>query len=113
LTILDRVFPEYESLFSDVFIKRSRAQLQRTATAAEFAEADLAELTAVLQRTSRGRLGQVKAKAVQAAARDSLGLAKLGALLDQIAFLERQVAARKLLSRIYVILMHNRSYEVR
>jgi len=101
LSILDRVFPEYEELFSDVFIKSSRALLQQAATAADFAEADLSELTAVLKKTSRGRLGLVKAEAVQAAARDSLGLAKLGgvagfelrALLDQIAFVEHQVAA--------------------
>ena len=101
LTILDRVFPEYETVFSDVFIKSSRALLQQATTAAEFAEADLSELSAVLQHASRGRLGAAKAAAVQAAARDSLGLAKLGgvagfelrALLDQIAFLETQVAA--------------------
>jgi transposase len=101
LTILDRVFPEYESLFSDVFIKSSRALLLRATTAAEFADADLDELTSVLKQTSRNRFGREKAEAVQAAARDSLGLAKLGgvasfelrALLEQIAFLEQQVAA--------------------
>ena len=101
LTILDRVFPEYESLFSDVFIKSSRALLLRATTAAEFADADLDELTSVLKTTSRGRLGRDRAEAVQSAARDSLGLAKLGgvasfelrALLEQIAFLEQQVAA--------------------
>jgi transposase len=99
LSILDRVFPEYEGLFSNVFIKSSRALLQQATTAAEFAEADLEELTAVLKKTSRGRLGQVRAEAVQAAARDSLGLAKLGgvaafelrSLLEHIAFLEHQV----------------------
>jgi transposase len=101
LTILDRVFPEYEALFSDVFIKSSRALLQQATTAADFADADLAELTGVLKQTSRGRLGKDRAEAVQAAARDSLGLAKLGgvagfelrALLDHMAFLEHQVAA--------------------
>jgi transposase len=101
VAILDRVFPEYEDLFSDVFIKSSRALLQRATTADEFADADLAELTALLKQTSRNRLGKTKAEAVQAAARDSLGLSKLGgvasfelrALLDHIAFLEQQVAA--------------------
>jgi transposase len=99
LTILDRVFPEYETLFSDVFIKSSRALLQQATTAAEFANGDLNELTAVLKKTSRGRLGQVRAEAVQAAARESLGLSKLGgvarfelrSLLEHIAFLEHQV----------------------
>ena len=101
LSVLDRVFPEYESLFSDVFLKSSRALLQRATTAAEFADADLAELASVLKQTSRNRFGLEKAEAVQAAARDSLGLTKLGgvasfelrALLDHIVFLEQQVAA--------------------
>jgi transposase len=101
LAILDRVFPEYETLFSDVFIKSSRALLERATTAAEFADANLDELTAVLKQKSRGRLGVEKAQALQAAARDSLGMTRLGgvasfelrALLDQITFLEQQVAA--------------------
>jgi transposase len=101
LTILDRVFPEYETLFSDVFIKSSRALLQQVTTAAEFADADLDELSGVLKQHSRGRLGKEKAEAVQTAARDSLGMTRLGgvagfelrALLDQITFVEQQVAA--------------------
>jgi transposase len=101
LTILDRVFPEYEALFSDVFIKSSRALLERATTAADFADADVDELTAVLKKASRNRLGEERAKALQAAARDSLGMTRLGgvagfelrALLDQITFVEQQVAA--------------------
>ena len=101
LTILDRVFPEYETLFSDVFIKSSRALLERATTAAEFADADLEELTLVLKQKSRGRFGADKAEALQAAARDSLGITRLGsvagfelrALLEQITFLEQQVAS--------------------
>ncbi len=101
LSILDRVFPEYETVFSDVFIKSSRALLQQATTAAEFADADLNELTAVLKQKSRGRLGRDRAEALQLAARDSLGITRLGgvasfelrALLDQITFLEQQVAA--------------------
>jgi transposase len=100
LTILDRVFPEYEHLFSDVFIRSSRALLRSAATAADFAAADLGELAALLTSTSRGRLGRAKAEAIQAAARDSLGLERLGkvagfelgVLLDEISFLEGQVA---------------------
>jgi Transposase IS116/IS110/IS902 family. len=100
LTILDRVFPEYERLFSDVFIVSSR-QLLRTATSAEeFANFDLEELTALLRRSSRGRFGKDKAQGIQMAARDSLGLSSLGpvaslemgCLLDQIEFLEGQIA---------------------
>jgi transposase len=100
LTILDRVFPEYERLFSDVFIQSSRALLCSATTAADFAAADLDELAALLSTTSRGRLGRVRAEAIRAAARDSLGLERLGrvagfelrVLLDEISFFERQVA---------------------
>lgn len=100
LTILDRVFPEYERLFSDVFIATSR-QLLRTATSAEeFASFDLEELTELLRRSSRGRFGREKAQVIQMAARNSLGLSSLGpvaalelrCLLDQIEFLEKQIA---------------------
>jgi hypothetical protein len=87
-------------LFSDVFIASSRGRLRQATTAADCA-ADLDELAALLRRTSRGTLGRPQAEAVQAATRDSLGLERLGAvagfelrgLLDQIAFLEQQVAA--------------------
>jgi transposase len=74
LTILDRVFPEDETLFSDVFITSSRALLRQATSAAEFVAADLAELTSVLERASRGQLGAARAQAIQATARDSLGL---------------------------------------
>lgn len=100
LTVLDRVFPEYEGLFSDVFIATSR-QLLRTATSAEeFAGFDLDELAELLRRSSRGRFGQEKAQVIQMAARNSLVLSSLGPtaslelrwLLDQIEFLEKQIA---------------------
>jgi transposase len=116
LTILDRVFPAYEGVFSDVFITSSRALLRQATTAADCAAADLDEWAALLRRTSRGKLGRPKAEAVQAAARDSLGLERLGAvagferraLLDQIAFLEQHVAAprSRVRSRLATVEQH-------
>jgi transposase len=58
-------------------------------------------VTATAQADQPRQVGQFKAERVQTAARESLGLAKLGgvaafelrALLDQITFLEQQVAA--------------------
>jgi transposase len=101
LTILDRVFPEYPGLFSDPFVRGARALLREATSAAEFAAADVGELAAVLRRASRGHLGAGRAAAVQAAARDSLGVTRLGpaarfalqALLDQIELLEAPLAA--------------------
>ena len=98
LTILDRVFPEYESLFSSVFVTSSRALLQEAVSAQEFANFDLQELTDLLTRTSRGRFGEEKAKQLQEQARGSIGVGFLAdaaqvemrCLLAQIELLEEQ-----------------------
>ena len=95
------MFPEFATLFSDPFGRSARALLDRAATAAEFAEFDLNELTALLGSASRQRLGQAKAAAIQAAAADSLGMTALGpaarieldAYLAQLTLLDQQVAA--------------------
>ena len=98
LTILDRVFPEYESLFSSVFVKSSKAMLKEAVTAQDFAEFDLQELTELLYRTSRGKFGAEKAQQIQQQARQSIGVGfladavrvELRCLLAQIELLEEQ-----------------------
>ena len=100
LSILDRVFPEYETLFSNVFLKSSRELLKEAVTADEIAEFDLAELGHLLRSASRGRFGPEKAKAIQSAARRSVGVSFLAdavrvemrCLLQQIELLEEQRA---------------------
>jgi transposase len=100
LCILDRVFPEYETLFSSVFLKSSRALLKQAVSAQEIADFDLAELTALLLSASRGRFGRPKAEAVQNAARQSVGVSflvdavrvQMHCLLQQIDLLQEQVA---------------------
>lgn len=108
ISILDRVFPEYETLFSSVFIKTSRSLLKEAATAQEIADFDLSELTALLKSNSRGRFGLEKADHIQGLARQSVGvgflqdavqiemsclLEQLDLLLDQIAQLDDSIAA--------------------
>ena len=100
LAVLDQVFPEYETLFSDVFITSSRQLLAEAVTAQEFAAFDLQEMTHLLHTASRGRFGQAHAEAIQQVARQSIGITfladaarvELGCLLAQISFLESQVA---------------------
>jgi len=100
VTILDRVFPEYERLFSSVFITSSRAMLQEAVSAQDFADFDLQELTDLLAKTSRGRFGQEKARQIQTQARQSIGVGFLAnaaqvemrCLLAQIELLEEQQA---------------------
>ena len=100
LCILDRVFPEYETLFSSVFLKSSRALLKEAVSAQEIADFDLAELIDLLHKASRGRFGQPKAEAIQNAARQSVGVGFLIAairvsrcvvLLHQIDLLQDQI----------------------
>jgi len=113
LTILDRVFPEYEQLFSSVFLQASRSLLQQAVSAQEIAEMDLQELETLLHAASRGRFGREKAQQIQAQARLSVGVGFLAdaaqmemrCLLAQIELLEQQrdqidAALAKLMSQI-------------
>lgn len=98
ISILDRVFPEYEKLFSNVFLTSSRQLLAQAVTAQEFADFDLGELTALLSSASRGRFGQEKAEAIQSVARQSIGVhfladsvrIQMRCLLQQLDLLEAQ-----------------------
>lgn len=97
--ILDRVFPEYETLFSNVFIQTSRRLLAEALTPEEFVDFDLSELSQKLRETSRGRHGQAKAREIQTLAARSVGVGFLGhvlrvqmtCLLEQLALLEQQL----------------------
>ncbi len=98
LTILDRVFPEYEGLFSSVFVQSSRALLREAISAQEFASFDLQELSQLLAHSSRGHFGTEKAQELQAQARQSIGVGflvdaarmELRCLLAQMDLLEQQ-----------------------
>ena len=97
--LLDRVFPEYESLFSNVFLASSRRLIQEGVSAQDFAALDLSEMTQILLTSSRGRFGESKAKQIIATAERSIGVRfladaarlEIGCLLAQIDFLETQI----------------------
>ncbi len=97
--ILDRIFPEYETLFSNVFIQTSRQLLAEALTPEEFADFDLAELSQKLRQTSRGHHGQAKAEEIQELAQRSVGVGfladalrvQMNCLLEQLALLEQQL----------------------
>jgi transposase len=97
--ILDRVFPEYETLFSNVFIQTSRQLLAEALTPEEFVDFDLSELSQKLRESSRGRHGPAKAHEIQTLAARSVGVGFLGhvlriqmtCLLEQLTLLEQQL----------------------
>jgi transposase len=100
ISILDRVFPEYEKLFSSPFLQSSRQLLQKAVSAQEFAEFDLQELTDLLAKSSRGRFGQAKAAEIHQQACASVGVnflvdavhLEMECLLAQVDLLEQQRA---------------------
>ena len=96
ICILDRVFPEYETPFSDVFLASSRQLLSRAVTAEDFAEFDLQELADVLSRASKGRFGLPKARSIQDLAQQSVGV---GFLSDAV-----HVEMRCLLSQVDLLM---------
>lgn len=100
LSVLDRVFPEYERIVGDVFQKSSRALLAHATTSEEVAQIDLAELTRLLYSSSRGHFGEKRAQEIKSAAENSLGVSFLAdacqievrCLLSHVELLEDQVA---------------------
>ena len=75
VAILDRVFPEYETLFDSVFCKTALAVLTKYPTPDKLSRAQLGKLTEVLQKSSNGRFGEWKAREIKELARGSFGVA--------------------------------------
>ncbi len=72
--VVDRVFPEFGSLFSDMYGGAAMALLKADPTPDGIAATDIRTLTKRIREGSRGRLGRERAEAVRAAARGSVGV---------------------------------------
>ena len=100
LGILDRIFPEYASCFSSVFIQTSKELLKQYPEPEELAGIDLSELSQFLKKHSRGRFGQARAEQIQALAKGTFGIRlaidaftlQLRLLVEQIEFIEDQIS---------------------
>jgi len=99
ICLLDQVFPEYDSLFSDIFGITSRELLMKFTIPEEFLDVSATKLTKFIAKTSKGRLGRSKAEQIQSAAQNSFGLKyatesftfQLRMILEQINFAENQL----------------------
>jgi transposase len=91
IAVLDQVFPEYQSLFSDTFGQSSKELLQELTTPEEILAIDIDKLSMLLTESSKGRLGRAKAEQIHAAAKNSFGI-KLG--IDALTFQIRQLIAQ-------------------
>lgn len=100
IAVLDRVFPEFEKLFSDPFIRSARELLKTAPLPEEILKFDLSELSALLAGASRGKFKDAKASEVKKAAGCSVGARfcqdtarlKIRCLLEHIEFIEDQIA---------------------
>ena len=100
ICLLDQVFPEYESLFSDTFGATSRELLLKFGTPDEFISISTTKLANFIKTASKGRLGKAKAEQVKQAAENSFGVDfavqsfafQLRLIVEQIDFVEQQIA---------------------
>lgn len=100
ICLMDAYFPEYASLFSDMFGAASGALLAKSPLPEEIARMKAPALARLLSAASHGRMGEGKAAQVKAAAKRSVGI-KLGQqsaafeikeYLSLIDYLEKKVA---------------------
>lgn len=100
ICVLDQVFPEYQSVFSDVFGQTSKEILLHFQTADDFQNICAEQLEKVLSKVSMKTFAANKLTQISAVAAKSFGLKfckntfslQLKLLLEQIKFIEAQVA---------------------
>lgn len=97
--VLDQIFPEYQSIFSDIFGKTSKEILLQFSSPVDFETISSQSLAELLAQLSRQKIGAAKAEQLKAAASSSFGITfaknsftfQLKALIEQISFIENQV----------------------
>jgi transposase len=100
LCVLDQVFPEYPSIFSDVFGATSREVLLQYSSPADLEGVSVDQLTELLANLSRRKCGEEQARRLSEAASSSFGVTfcrdtfsfQLRLLLEQMKFIEQQVS---------------------
>lgn len=99
ICVLDKVFPEYEHIFSQVFSTTSKEVLLTYATPADLEHVSVEQLTELLQSLNRKKCDMQKAQVLSDAAKNSFGVTfcrdafsfQLRILLKQMKFIEQQV----------------------
>ena len=116
IALLDQVFPEYASLFSDTFGVTSKEVLIKYPTPEDMLTVSTRKLAALLTKVSRGRLGMDKAKQLKDTAANSFGISfakdafafQIRQMIEQLRFLENQI--EDLESQIALLLNQIGSY---
>lgn len=116
IALLDQVFPEYSSLFSDTFGVTSKEVLSHYPTPEDMLTVSTKKLTNLLEKASRGHFGKEKAEQLKSVAANSFGVSfakdafsfQIKQLIEQLEFLEKQI--EELEEQIAVLLKQTGSY---
>lgn len=96
IALLDQIFPEYESLFSDAFGNTSVEILQNCPTPEDLLEISTRKLTNIITKASHGRLGKAKAQQLKDDAKNSFGISfakdAFSFQIKQLDELEKQIS---------------------
>lgn len=100
IVLLDLVFPEYSTIFCDIFGTTSKQLLEKYSTPDEFSEISTTKLANFILKASRGRNGREKAELIKTAAQNSIGISyaidtfsfEIKQLIEQIEFMENQLS---------------------
>lgn len=98
--LLDLAFPEYASLFSDVFGAASMAVLKEFAVPEKVAAANVRTIEKTVREASRGRLGRARADQLKKAAKGSVGVSfdsdamafQIKLVVENVEFLDGQIS---------------------
>jgi len=100
ICVLDQVFPEYQSVFSDIFGKTSQEILLNFQTAEDFENITSEQLNSVIENVKHKTFARNKIDRISELAANSFGLKfcrdsfslQLKLLIEQIKFIEAQVS---------------------
>jgi transposase len=99
IALLDQVFPEYNSIFSDTFGVASKEVLSKYPTPEDMLNVSTKKLTTLLIKASKGRFDATKSKQLKEIAKGSFGISfakdafafQIKQIIQQITFLENQL----------------------
>lgn len=100
IVVLDKIFPEYTQMFSDIFGKTSKKILTKYPLPKDILNEDLESLSKVLSSSSKGRFSYAKAEQLQSLAKNSFGIKfaseplsmEIRSIISTIEHLENQVS---------------------
>ncbi len=100
IAVLDQVFPEYASSFSDIFGKTSKEILLSFSTSADYEDISASQLNKVLENIHHRKFAKNKIDELSLKAKDSFGITfcldsfslQIKLLIEQIIFIEEQIS---------------------